>query len=265
MRAIRRQEPHLTRRLRLVPRDGDAPPAPDAGPEAGGEAYFRSLLENARDVIHVLDADGTTRYVTPSVTRLLGWTPEELVGRHALELVHPDDQPGLFAALARHGEGAEQALEFRVPHQDGSWRTFEGVGRNLLGDPAVRGIVVSARDVTERKHAQEESLRLAAFPRENPDPILECDRAGATVYVNPACDRLVWELGVRRPERLLPRDHARIVAECLETATSARDVEVQVGTRVLAWNYHPQPPLGTVYLFGHEITERKRVEERLIQ
>ena len=101
------------------------------------EAYFRSLVENARDVIHVINADRTTRYITPSIQRLLGWDPEELIGRSVMEFLHPDDVGRVMDALrATRGQpGAGLPIEVRVRHRDGEWRIFEGIGRNLIDDP----------------------------------------------------------------------------------------------------------------------------------
>ncbi|MDB4949082.1 MAG: diguanylate cyclase domain [Gemmatimonadetes bacterium] len=229
------------------------------------EAYFRSLVENARDVIHVINADATTRYITPSVRRLLGWDPEELVGRNALDLIHPDDRERVRAALSeRDGRAGAGTIEFRAPHADGGWRVFEAIGKNLLDDPVVNGIIVNSRDVTERHRAEQESARLAAFPRENPYPILECDRDGATLYVNPAGERLLAELGLPGAGSLLPDEHRPLVHACVHAGAGVRGVEVRVGGRVFAWTYHPQPGGATVHLFGEEITERKRVQERLL-
>jgi diguanylate cyclase (GGDEF)-like protein/PAS domain S-box-containing protein len=230
------------------------------------DAYFRSLVENARDVIHVINEDGTTRYITPSVKRLLGFSPEELIGRMALDLVHPDDRESAMAALRldRYAPGSGRGLEFRVGHRDGSWRIFEGVGTNLLDDSTVRGVIVNSRDVTGRKRAEEESARLAAFPRATPSPILECDAMGEVRYANPAVERTLLELGVESPHLILPEDHVAIVRRALETGVGVRDVEVGVGGRVLAWLYNPQPALGTVHLFGEDVTERKQSDARLL-
>jgi PAS domain S-box-containing protein len=113
----------------------DVIPAPAAARRSGRrappstpEAYFRSLVENARDVIHVVNADRTTRYVTPSIARLLGYAPEELVGRNPLDLVHPDDREPALELLrrARLAPGAGQPLEVRVRHRDGSWPSSTG-------------------------------------------------------------------------------------------------------------------------------------------
>ena len=230
------------------------------------EAYFRALVENARDLIHVINEDRTTRYVTPSAKHLLGWDPAEVVGKNALELVHPDDvEPALEQIrLAREKPGSGRPITVRVRHRDGSWRVFEAVGRNLLDDPRVRGIIVNSRDVTERRRAEEQSLRLAAFARENPNPIFELSPDGAVVWVNAAGQRLVASLGVDGPARVLPEDHAALLRQAVSDGVGAREREARVEGRVFAWSYHPQPALGTVHLFGEEVTERKRVEGRLL-
>jgi diguanylate cyclase (GGDEF)-like protein/PAS domain S-box-containing protein len=246
--------------------------APDAAPGQGRdarwerEAYFRSLVENARDVIHVINPDRTTRYITPSVTRLLGWLPEELVGRSILEFLHPEDVERVLGELraTRRNPGTGLPLEVRVRHRDGGWRIFEGVGRNLVDDPTVRAVVVNSRDITERRRRDEQIRRLAAIPQESPNPILECDLGGNPMYLNPATERLLREMGLQTPLALLPADHARTVHGCVSSGTGARGVETVVGGRVFAWTYHPHPALGAVHVFGEEVTERKRVEERLL-
>jgi diguanylate cyclase (GGDEF)-like protein/PAS domain S-box-containing protein len=264
---------HLRSGYTLLPSpERPRPPRGQAGLDAierairESEAYFRSLVENARDVIHVINRDGTTRYITPSVERLLGWDADDLVGRSALDLVHPDDLARVVAALQADADspGVAGTIEFRAVHRDGGVRTFEATGKNLLHDPVVDGIIVNSRDVTERRRAEQETARLAAFPRENPYPILECDAQGRTLYVNPAGERLVAELGLEFATELLPAEHLALVHACVRAGHGMRGVEVGVGTRIFSWTYQPQPGTGTVHLFGEEITERKRVQERLL-
>jgi PAS domain S-box-containing protein len=124
------------------------------------EEWFRALIENSLDAIVVLNGDGTPRYTSPSSERLLGYGPEELNGKKAVENVHPDDMPMATEAFAQLFDDPSRTLhtEVRSRHKDGSWLTLEVVGRNLLDDPRVNGIVCNYRDVTERKQA-EEALR----------------------------------------------------------------------------------------------------------
>jgi PAS domain S-box-containing protein len=115
------------------------------------------------DIVMVTDADGTIRYTTPSVERVLGYRPEEMVGTNSAEYVHPDDMERAskeLEALLSKPEVHPVAVETRVRHKDGSWRHLEGIASNLLDDPAVGGLVFNQRDVTDRVRAEEEVRRL---------------------------------------------------------------------------------------------------------
>jgi diguanylate cyclase (GGDEF)-like protein/PAS domain S-box-containing protein len=131
------------------------------------ERHFRSLIENALDTITILEPDGTIRYQSPSVERVLGYAPEELVGRSVFDLIHTDDREVVKAVFRDRegGTGGTTSLELRFRHQNGSWRTLEVVGKNLLDDPSVGGVVVNARDVTQKKEAEERLLHDAFHDR----------------------------------------------------------------------------------------------------
>jgi diguanylate cyclase (GGDEF)-like protein/PAS domain S-box-containing protein len=228
------------------------------------EEYFRSLTENAHDVIHVVNADGTTRYVSPSVERLLGYGSAELVGRPAAELVHGDDLAAILQEIRTgRGDGAARPLEFRAIHREGGVRYFEGVIRNLLDDPVVSGVVINSREISERRRAQEEVMRLAALSRENPNPVLQCDASGSPVHVNPAAEHLTQELGLAGVRDLLPENHEQLVRAILTDGHEFQSVEVSVADRIFAWSYRPQPETGAVFLFAVDITSRRLMEEQL--
>ena len=125
------------------------------------EEYFRSLIDNAADVIMIVDSDGRIRFGSPSVERLLGYRPQEIVAERLLDAIHPEDAETvrrMFAAML-HGSGSASA-EFRFRHRDGSWRHTEAVGSDLSHHPSVAGLLVQLRDVTERKTADENQARL---------------------------------------------------------------------------------------------------------
>ncbi len=119
------------------------------------EQRFRALIENVSDLIAVHDREGRIRYASPSIERLLGYRPEQVLGAGIDELVHPDDRAEATRVLrlTLQSPGAVYTVESRVRHQDGSYRHLEIAGRNLLDDPVIGGIVVNARDITERKQA----------------------------------------------------------------------------------------------------------------
>jgi PAS domain S-box-containing protein len=128
------------------------------------EAYFRALIEEAHDLIGVVDVNGCFRYTSPSFDRVLGYPPEALSGQNAFAFVHPDDLPSLLAVFTEHtrAPGQTATAQYRFRHRDGSWRWIESVGRNLMGDPVVGGAIINSRDITERRRAEEAQARLQA-------------------------------------------------------------------------------------------------------
>lgn len=120
-------------------------------PEAG-ERRFAALVQHSSDMIGILGADATIQYASPSAEPLLGYPAEELMGRNAFDLIHPDEHLEARGILEQvlASPGRLLRLVLRLRHRLGSWRTFEITGRNLLHDPMVRGIVTNARDVTEQ-------------------------------------------------------------------------------------------------------------------
>jgi PAS domain S-box-containing protein/putative nucleotidyltransferase with HDIG domain len=124
------------------------------------EEYFRTLIENVLDIITILDAEGVIRYESPSVERVLGYKPAELIGVNIVELLHPDDVSKVNVAIKAVAPpngtpGIAQVVEARFRHKDGSWRLLEAIGKALPSGLPVTGIVVNSRDITERKRAEE--------------------------------------------------------------------------------------------------------------
>ena len=122
---------------------------------AGAEqaAQFRSLVNNSSDLITVLAPDGTIAYQSPSVQRMLGRRPADLVGTALGDLVHPDDRHDVSVSLTELVEaapGATANFGCRLQHNDGSWRHVESICTNLADDPRVHGLVLNIRDVTEQ-------------------------------------------------------------------------------------------------------------------
>jgi PAS domain S-box-containing protein len=121
------------------------------------EAYFRALIEDGSDLISILQTDGTIAYASPSHQRLLGYDPEELRGRNAFSFIHPDEIGAVVASftLELQTPGVGKSVEFRFRHKDGSWRVLESAGNNLSDTPAIAGVIVNSRDITDRKIAEE--------------------------------------------------------------------------------------------------------------
>jgi diguanylate cyclase (GGDEF)-like protein/PAS domain S-box-containing protein len=114
------------------------------------ETRFRSLVQNSSDVIMVVGPQGQIRFHTPSVERLLGVGADSLVGGSLSDLIHPDDRS---AALAWIGSSAQDGPsgEWRILHRDGMWLHVEALSNGLLTDPSISGVVLTMRNITERK------------------------------------------------------------------------------------------------------------------
>jgi PAS domain S-box-containing protein len=126
------------------------------------EERFRSLIENALDIITILDTDGTIYYESPSVSKVLGYQAEELIGQNFFEYIHPEDFIETCYNITNAIENPEipPIIEFRYRHQDDSWHTLEAISQRFIGDTPQPRIVVNSRDITERKRLEEIRLDL---------------------------------------------------------------------------------------------------------
>ena len=128
------------------------------------EERFRALVQNSTDIITILAADGTVLYESPSLEKVMGYKSEAVQGLNIMDVIHPDDLPAIFEGMRTILDQPEASFsgEFRLRHADGSWRIQETTMTNLLNHPAIYGIVVNSRDVTERKRS-EEAIRFQAL------------------------------------------------------------------------------------------------------
>jgi PAS domain S-box-containing protein len=250
------------------------------------EEHYRRLIENASDVATVLDVRGCIVYQSPSITRVLGYTPEELVGESSFDFVHPDDTPASRALIsAIVGQpGSTHQTEFRFRHRDGTYRVLETMGRTLREDSADDGIVVNSRDVTERKeaeaalHRSEEHFR--TLIENATDLITILDPDGTIRYESSAITRLLGytpeELVGRNPFDLIHPDDAALVAERLGELIATPGTSSSVVFRFLAkdgtWRHmeavgrtiNPATPLDGLVVNSRDISERRRAEEAVL-
>ncbi len=133
------------------------------------EERFRAIIERSTDIVMILGEDGRVRYVGASIKHLLGYDPATLIGKPVSELCHADDLHVIDGALKDIAAEQESvhSVEVRVRHSEGTWRVIEGISKNLLSDPVLSGIVVNARDITERKMMAKrfESVKMEAQRR----------------------------------------------------------------------------------------------------
>ena len=127
------------------------------------ERRFRALVQSSSDLVFAVDRTRAVTYASPSSTAVLGFEPEELMASLTGDLIHPDDLDYVRAAIggATQAPGASTELLFRVRRRSGEWLWLEGLATNLLDDPAVEGVVINARDVTDRRIRMERQVALS--------------------------------------------------------------------------------------------------------
>ncbi|MGZ8733902.1 MAG: PAS domain-containing protein, partial [Acidimicrobiia bacterium] len=208
------------------------------------ESWFRSLVNEALDVVSVRDAANNIVYVSPSVRRVLGYEVDEIVNASSRSIeVHPDDLPMLrdAEAEARTEPGRTVRIEYRLRHQDQSWRWVESRITNLLHDPAVHGIVTNSQDVTERRSAEDARARsdsaLLALVQASPLAIHSVEADLSVQLWNNACEELFgWSAGEvlgRRPP-FVPDDALATVEDLIQRVFAGeriKDYEIGLRTR----------------------------------
>ena len=122
------------------------------------ERRFRTFVEHSLDIIVLMNLEGTITYINPAVEKVLGFKPEERIGAKGFELIHPNDMKFIadsFNTLATDTNSPVIKTEMHLRHKDGSWRTLETVGSNLVNNNVVEAVIVNYRDITERKLVEE--------------------------------------------------------------------------------------------------------------
>jgi PAS domain S-box-containing protein len=250
----------------------------------GSEVPFQALTEHSSDIIAVFDEEGRLRYAS-AAARGLGYEPDELLGRLGFAYVHPDDEARVRRAHANAVAGRTAGVleVFRFRHKDGSWRTLEAVLSDLRDTPAVRGIVVNCRDITERK-AAEEALRQSEAEHRGlierlPLGIYRTTREGRLLTANAAFARM---LGYEGPEALQcvdaretyanPEDRTRLLealAQRDDVATEAQ-LKRKDGTPVVVrLNVHAvrgsRGEIECIEGLAEDVTEQRNLEAQFRQ
>ncbi len=251
------------------------------------EERFRALVEKSRDGIVLLDDQAVIRYAAPALKTILGYDPEQVIGRSALEFIHPDDLPAARERLAGclRQPGEDIADTFCAIAADGSSRIIEMNAVNRLADPSVRALVINYRDVTEqresaRKLASQHALLEGLFASV-PDVLVYKDRKGLFLGGNPAFEALAGRpaadlCGLHCRDVFLDEWAARIrdaedaVFATGQTARGKEWVVYADGRKVLL-DFAIAPlkgadgaPTGLIVL-GRDVTEQDRLEEELRQ
>lgn len=249
------------------------------------EVYFRSLIENALDLIVILDRYGLIKYISPAVERVLGYRHEELIDKKALAFVHPEDMQNIVDIFNKTIQNPlnPRKSEFRVRHKNKSWRILEVIGQNLLDNPAVAGVVANCRDITERKRAEnalqqsEQKLRyivenstnlffshtpgnIITYMSQQSSKYIDCEPDEAMVnWTAFLTDNQVNAEGVLYTQRAIETGKTQPVYELELIGKKGRKIWVQVNETPVVQNGETVAVVGALT----DITGRKVAEEAL--
>jgi len=249
------------------------------------ERYYRSLIENSHDMVVIRDAEGAITYVSPASTRLFGFEPDDVLGFKGLDYVHPDDRDRIeadFRKLLESPEGT-MASESRIYDAHGRLHVVESIARNLVHDPAVQGVVINLRDITDRKEAEQALRQREQYFRkliENaPDMICVTDAQGILHYASPSVQRVMGHdldtiVGRDCIEFAVPDDQpayrellARVLAapgqvqrallRCYNASGRVRDLEY------IAQNLLDEPGVERIVVNFRDVTDRIQAQRVL--
>lgn len=244
---------------------------------------FRALIEHSSDAVALITVEGIFTYASPSAERVTGYAVSELVGMNAFTLLHPDDlenvQQQFVMLLERPGHFI--TIEYRIRHQDGSWRWMEGTATNLLHDPTVQAIVVNFRDTTERKQLEQQlqysEMKLRTLVESNVLGVAVTDGGGRIHEVN---DRFAQIVGYSKEEmlsgaitkdHLVPDDYREVLAKHEKTMLTTgamppweKECLRKDGSRaqVLMSGALLDRERGLALVLFHDISERRELERR---
>jgi len=242
---------------------------------------YEAFIENSSDLIVHLDESGEMLYESPGTQNIFGHQPEINLGENVFQYVHPEDRERV---LERFNEGLSQPektaenIELRLEDDDGEYVWLEAAGTDQR-DTEVGGVIVSLRDISDRKERERELERYEAFIQNSSDIITHMDTDGTDLYQSPATERILG----RDPEKRLgedalkyihPEDRER-VTEKLDSLTDDPEkdrVEVEFRSEREDGEYvwletvgvdRTDTEIGGIVANSRDVTERKRSKEKL--
>ncbi len=238
------------------------------------------LLENASEVITIFEANGTIRYISPSVKTILGYAPAELQGTTDLEHVHPEGQElyqNLFKQLKDKPEEKVTA-QFEYKTKSGEYIWLEATGNNFMSNRAINGYILNSRDITERRRAEQEQRmrsKMQALSENSPDLITRLEN-GVISYINPVIKNYTGKdvSDFMHKEATEAELHNSVLDKWLSiiedvktsnnTISTEMDFPSALGNRIMQVNAIPEfdehKTIESVLVVSHDVTDRKLIE-----
>ena len=227
------------------------------------ESRYQSVVGSIKEAVFQITESGQWAFLNPAWSRITGFAIEDTLGTMFLDYLSSDTRESVGSQLQKllSGELAHCDLEAELATQWGDFRWVElslGITCDLVdGAKSVSG---SLNDITDRKRAEAQVQKLAAFPRVSPNPVLEFTRRGELSYANDAATELVSLLGKKHILETMPAGVRAIVAECLEFGTKRLREQITINGRTLSWSFFPVAGNQVVHCYGADITEILNLE-----
>ncbi|MFQ6678474.1 MAG: PAS domain S-box protein [Fidelibacterota bacterium] len=230
------------------------------------EEKFRVLYEMAGDTIIIAKPpEGNITDTNEAASRLLGYSQEEFKHMTGFDIIAPDYIERTDKIWQKQmEEKGHFLLETQWIRKDGHQIPVAVAGTPVTIQ-AINYIQLIARDISDRKKAEKEIQRLANFPRENPQPVLEINHNGELTYINPAGKQLLKDLGNGSLDKILPLNFRQGVIESFTSGKMLTNQAIVLGERTFLWSAHFIPDLGLVHLYANDISDLKKTELDLIQ
>lgn len=245
---------------------------------------IQALLQNASEVIVIYDAEEKISYVSPSVEPILGYEQTDLVGQSDIHLVSKNEQGIYSDLLAKLHKNQSVIATAQISYfkKTGDLIWLEATGRNLINDPAIQGIVVNYRDITEKRRAEEEEKKrgqMQALSENSLDLIIRMSDKGKVFYINPIISRLTGKSlddFLNKSLEEIDIDNAikeewGIVSDQVFKTKKKVSKEIQFpslrGELIMNLNAIPEfgsnDSVNSVLIVAHDITEAKLIENEI--
>lgn len=242
---------------------------------------LHSLLENASEVISIYDNEIKLKYQSPSVAKILGYTPEEMMSGKDMDRLTAKGEAAMkeMFELLLEDPHTSRTIQYTYIKKDGKKIYIETTGRNLLSDPAINGIILNSQDITERKRAEKEERmksKMQSLSENSPDLILRMNTKGQFFYANPMVEDFIGikstdiinaridELSIEKDLVTFFRDSIRQIRKTNQKLNQEITIPTaKFGERIMNYNAIPEfneNELETILFVGHDITEAKRIE-----
>jgi len=246
-----------------------------------------SLLENASEIISIYDENMVLTYESPSVIKILGYTPEEMMGGKDMDRLTRKGETAMRAMFKQLLSNPSEpvSIQYTYMKKNGQKIFLETTGRNLLTDSAINGIILNSTDITERKRAEKEERmrsKMQALSENSLDMILRLSTVGQFFYANPVVETYTGIESKNLINKTLNevkfsdilfnyfRDTIEQVKANPEKTTTEITIPARIEgieeDRIMSFNAIPEfneNELETILFVGHDITEAKRIEQEI--